>query len=244
MPRGFRFGGFGGPRNEPPFSHEDAGPMRELHCEVINPSLRSPCRGCRRELEDKNLCIPDCSRLHLFRVAAGLDREEKPMPEPAGNETKVKAPAPKPRKIVPAVPQKTDTGSPPTLGRIVRRILDGFPGGHEFALDDLRREATALVGHKVNSGTVSTYLSAAIRDGFPATKRRNGHGMPCIYRIEKPAPEKEEAPREPPPASSPKMQPVMIAIEIRRPGRLEYLITIDCGPLLGFLTRVGMGGSR
>ena len=159
------------------------------------------------------------------------------MPVRAENDTKTKAPAPKRRKPAPATRREPDAGDLPTLGHIVRKILDGFPSGREFTLEDLDRDASVLVGRKVNSGTVSTCLSAAIRDGFPATKRRNGHGLPVTYRVEKPPPPEEEPRQDPSPATSLTPQP---ATSTTMAAAITIHVAIDRARLMDFLGSLGV----
>ncbi len=44
--------------------------MREVHLEVLNPTQRSPCVACPRELEPKDGCIANCERLRIYQIAS------------------------------------------------------------------------------------------------------------------------------------------------------------------------------
>ena len=43
--------------------------MKEIHKEVLFPSQRSPCRGCKNEDELKSKCMADCKKLKKYQDA-------------------------------------------------------------------------------------------------------------------------------------------------------------------------------
>jgi hypothetical protein len=67
--------------------------MREVHCEVLRPTQRSPSIGCPRELEPKDGCADDCDRLRIYQAAAVDISERTHTHELVGERTAADSPA-------------------------------------------------------------------------------------------------------------------------------------------------------
>jgi hypothetical protein len=140
-------------------------PMREVHCEVIRPTQRSPCLGCRREDQPKDRCIENCERLRIYQAATAdiidkththelVGERTAPVKQGAKRET---PPAAKPRE------KKEQTPRAKEIQQAVRKVIDGYPAGHEFTFPDLVQDVSRLLGRTVTANVLGTYFYGSAR---------------------------------------------------------------------------------
>ena len=173
--------------------------MREVHCEVLHPTQKSPCLGCSRELEDKNDCAADCGRLRLFRLAAGLDIEEDSMPKPAGKNTapadSSRMPTPEESIVISEIRREISHGDSSRFDDFLRILLGELPPGQRFTLDDIAGETLGRLGRKVHRNTILASFRRLRDDGFRSVIDRGGPtNRRTVYEIANPLSE-EEAPQ-------------------------------------------------